>query len=193
MMFKVMAPFYDRFIRSANIDYSKEMPEWLDPVKDMEVLDLGGGTGMNAESLSGAGARVTVADTSQSMLNRAAAKNIPARLVLADAGALPLPDCSFDIVLVSDAWHHFRNQAGILGEIVRVLRPSGRLYLIDFDPGRKETKLIAFFERILGEPSSFMAPDELVEMLRVAGIMGSYRSLRLAQYIYRGVKQTPCR
>jgi ubiquinone/menaquinone biosynthesis C-methylase UbiE len=48
MMFKLMAPFYDRFIRFAGIDHSQIIPEWLAPVKDLAVLDLGGGTGMNA-------------------------------------------------------------------------------------------------------------------------------------------------
>lgn len=188
MMFKLMAPFYDRFIRFAGIDHSHMIPEWLAPVKDLEVLDLGGGTGLNAEALSKAGAKVTMADASPSMLKRAAAKIMTVQLVQAKAEALPLPDSSFDLVLISDAWHHFKDQAGAIGELVRVLRPAGRLYIIDFNAGRRLTKTLAFFERLLAEPSAFPEPDVLVEMLRQAGIEGACRDLKFDQFIYKGNK-----
>jgi demethylmenaquinone methyltransferase/2-methoxy-6-polyprenyl-1,4-benzoquinol methylase len=191
MMFKLMAPFYDWFIKASRIDHSGKVPVWLAPVEDMELLDLGGGTGLNAEALSKAGAKVTIVDYSQAMLNRAAAKKMPVRLIRSAAEVLPLPDCSFDIVLISDAWHHFRDQAGVISEVRRVLRPGGRLYIIDFDPGQKAIKFIAFFEKLLAEPATFTAPDELVELLRLAGIIGGYDDLRIGQYIYSGVKQKP--
>lgn len=189
MLFELMAPFYDWFIRAANVDHSRKMPEWLAPVGDMEVLDLGGGTGINARTLTEAGARVTVVDSSRAMLNRAAAKKVPARLIRSDATALPLPGDSFDIVLISDAWHHFRDQAGVVREVVRVLRPGGRLYIIDFDPQKGKTKFLALLERLVAEPSTFTAPDELVEMLSLIGIGGNYRYLTSNQFIYRGIKE----
>lgn len=189
MMFKFMAPFYDRFIRFAGIDHSMSIPDWLAPVKDMEVLDLGGGTGMNAEILSRAGAKVTVVDTSQAMLKRAAAKNMSALILHAKAEALPLPDEAFDIVLISDAWHHFRDQAGVISEVARVLRPAGRLYIIDFNAGGRVTKTLAFLERLLAEPSAFPKPGILVEKLRQAGIEGACRDLKFDQFIYSGSKK----
>lgn len=187
-MFRLIAPFYDRFIQLTGVDHSATIPEWLAPVKDMDVLDLGGGTGMNAETLSKAGAKVTIADSSLAMLKRAAAKKMPVKLVQARAEALPLPDSSFDIILISDAWHHFKDQDGVAGEVARVLRPAGRLYIIDFDPGKKITKTIAFFEKMLAESSTFTPPDELVQTLRRAGIEGSCRPLKHAQFIYKGKK-----
>jgi demethylmenaquinone methyltransferase/2-methoxy-6-polyprenyl-1,4-benzoquinol methylase len=60
-----------------------------------------------------------------------------AQLVQAKAEALPLPDSSFDLVLISDAWHHFVDQNGAVSEVVRVLRPAGRLYIIDFNACRR--------------------------------------------------------
>jgi len=186
-----MAPFYDWFVRATRIDHSEHVPVWLAPVKDMELLDLGGGTGINAEVLSNAGAKVTIVDYSKAMLKRAAAKKMPIRLVHAAAQALPLPDCSFDIVLISDAWHHFRDQAGVIYEVRRVLRPGGRLYIIDFAPGHSVTKYISFFEKLLAEPSTFTMPDDLVELFGAAGIAGDYCRLRIGQYIYTGVKEKP--
>ncbi len=189
MFFQLFAPFYDRFIKFVKVDHSGKIPEWLAPVDGMDVLDLGGGTGINAAALAGAGARVTLVDSSQAMLKRVAAKKLTVRLILADAATLPLDDSTFDIVLVSDAWHHFRDQAGVVREVMRVLRPGGRLCIIDFDPYSKVTKTIALLERIVAEPSTFTLPDDLVEMLRRVGIEGTYRRLQSFQYIYIGVKK----
>ncbi len=188
MLFELMAPFYDWFIKVANVDHSRRMPEWLAPVEGMEVLDLGGGTGVNARTLTGAGSRVTVVDASRAMLDRAAAKKVPARLIQSNAVNLPLPDESFDLVLISDAWHHFRDHAGVVHEVARVLRPGGRLYIIDFDPQKGKTRFLALLEKLVAEPSTFTIPDNLVEMLRQAGIKGDFHYLTANQFIYKGVK-----
>ncbi len=191
MMFKLMAPFYDWFAKASSIDHYEKMPSWLAPVEGMELLDLGGGTGINAGVLSKAGAKVTIVDSSRSMLKRAAAKKMPVKLIHAAAQALPLPDSSFDIVLISDAWHHFRDQAGVINEVRRILRPGGRLYIIDFDSEHKVTKYIAFIEKLLAEPSTFTTPDDLIQLFGAVGITGNYRRLRIGQYIYTGVKEKP--
>lgn len=188
MLFELMAPFYDWFIRVANVDHSDKIPEWLSPVEGMEVLDLGGGTGVNARTLVKAGARVTVADYSHAMLNQAAAKKVPATLIQADATNLPLSNESFDIVLISDAWHHFRDQVGVSREVARVLHSNGRLYIIDFDSNKRKTKLLAILERLVAEPSTFTSPNELVEMFKLTGIEGNYQYLTSNQFIYKGEK-----
>ncbi|MFZ5646916.1 MAG: class I SAM-dependent methyltransferase [Bacillota bacterium] len=188
MLFEVVAPFYDRFMRFAKLDYSSEMANWLAPVEGRDLLDLAGGTGINAVALSGAGARVTVVDASGAMLARAEAKKADIRIVRADAADLPLPDSSFDIVLVSDAWHHFRDQGRVAGEVARVLRPGGRVYIIDFDSKKFRTKYLIMLERILGEPSTFISPGELAGVFRKRGISGEFRYLTSNQFIYKGCK-----
>lgn len=190
MLFDLMAPFYDWFIKVVNVDHSDEIPEWLSPVEGMEVLDLGGGTGINARTLVNAGARVTIVDYSHAMLNQAETKKVPATLIQADATNLPLLNESFDIVLISDAWHHFRDQAGVAREVARVLHPGGRLYIIDFDPLKRKTKFLALLERMVAEPSTFTAPKNLVKMFKFVGIKGDYRFLTSNQFIYNGIKES---
>ena len=189
MLFELMAPFYDKFMNKVALDHSGNIPEWLEPLEGREVLDLGGGTGINAIGLAGAGAKVTLVDSSRAMLHRAEVKGVPALLVQADAANLPFPAEAFDIVLISDAWHHFRNHSAVARETARVLRRGGRFYIIDFDPARLQTKFIAFVERLFAEPATFTRPDDLVERLRALGIMGAYRFLDNYQYLYEGVKQ----
>jgi demethylmenaquinone methyltransferase/2-methoxy-6-polyprenyl-1,4-benzoquinol methylase len=189
MLFELMAPFYDKFMHKVGLDHSGDIPEWLEPLEGREVLDLAGGTGINAVGLAAAGAKVTLADSSRAMLHRAALKGVPALMVQADAANLPFSDDSFDLVLVSDAWHHFRNQDAVASETARVLRRGGRFYIIDFDPTRFQTKLIAFVERLFAEPVTFTRPEALVERLRHFGIVGSCRFLDNYQYLYEGVKK----
>jgi len=188
MLFEIAAPFYDRFVKMVKMDYSSRIADWLDPVRDRDLLDLGGGTGINALALAGAGARVTVADFSRSMLARARAKGVKARLIRADAAELPLPDGSFDIVLVSDAWHHFRRQGRVIGEIQRLLRSGGRLYIIDFDRRSPRTRPLAVLERLAGEPSTFWTPEELAAAFKSRGVRGEFRYIKANQYLYQGVK-----
>lgn len=188
MLFSLIAPFYDRFMNLVGMDYSSRMVEWLSPVEGKDLLDLGGGTGINAGVLAGAGARVTIADWSQSMLARAGAKGLKARLVRADAAALPFSDNSFDIVLISDAWHHFRGQYRVIGEIARVLRQGGRLYVIDFDRSKIRTLYLIVGERLLGEPSTFWTPEDLAAAFKAKDIRGEFEYLTSNQFIYRGKK-----
>ena len=192
MFFKIIAPFYDRFMQLVKMDHSEKIAEYLAPVKDMDLLDMGGGTGMNAVPLVQAGARVTVVDSSEAMLSRAEAKGIKAKLIRADASAsLPLPDSSFDIILISDAWHHFRQQERVIDEIVRLLRPEGRLYLIDFDQKKLRTKYLSILEKLLGEPSTFWTPEELTIAFKDRGIQGDFKYITSNQFLYWGVNKPP--
>jgi len=49
--------------------------------------------------------------------------------IAADGAALPIADATFDLVISDNVVDHAREPAGIVNEIVRVLRPGGILYL----------------------------------------------------------------
>jgi SAM-dependent methyltransferase len=55
------------------------------------------------------------------------------RLVRGDSGQLPFEDNRFDLVTCSHSFHHYADQQGVVAEMYRVLRPDGRLLLIDGD------------------------------------------------------------
>ncbi len=100
------------------------------------VLDVGCGTGGDAVSLAKIGLHVTAMDYSEVALARARAK-AKASGVVVDCRqgdmALPFPfaDCDFDAVMSNVALHMFDDQTTrrIIGEMRRVLRPSGLLLL----------------------------------------------------------------
>lgn len=104
-----------------------------------DMLDIGAGTGtwvawVAASSLPSR--RLVGLDYSAAMCSVAAEKaaaipETPPLFVNADAEHLPFPDGSFDVVTCSNSFHHYPHQALAIREMVRVLRPGGRLMLID--------------------------------------------------------------
>ena len=101
------------------------------------VLDVATGTGDLALALRDAGAgRVTGLDFSAAMLAAAARKELLSALgsvawVEGDAMALPFPDDSFDAVTVAFGLRNMPSYIGALREMVRVLRPGGRLVCLE--------------------------------------------------------------
>jgi SAM-dependent methyltransferase len=65
-------------------------------------------------------------DVSPVMLEAAAARLPEMTFVQADATRLPLPDASFDCVVMSGGVHHVGNRRELFREVARVLRPGGR-------------------------------------------------------------------
>lgn len=53
------------------------------------------------------------------------------RTVLGEAQALPFADYSFYLVVSRVAAHHFRDPAGAVREMARVVRPGGRVLMVD--------------------------------------------------------------
>jgi ubiquinone/menaquinone biosynthesis C-methylase UbiE len=76
-----------------------------------------------------------------------------------------------------------------VSETARVLRHGGRFYIIDLDPARLPTKLIAFVEKLFAEPAAFTRPEDLVARLKAMGIVGACRFIDNYQYLYEGEKR----
>lgn len=99
-----------------------------------EVLEVAVGTGLNLKfypetvTLSGI-------DWSDAMLDlanqRAARLGRTAKLKVGDAQALPFDDASFDTVVCTFGLCAIPNHEAAIAEMTRVLRPGGRLILVD--------------------------------------------------------------
>lgn len=101
------------------------------------VLDVGCGTGQFATRIRAAlpSARVWGIDLTSEMLSRGAPRwrhhageVIP---VQGDSERLPFASGSFDFVTCANSFHHYPRQARAVAEMHRVLRPGGRLLIID--------------------------------------------------------------
>lgn len=116
------------------------MMDWLAPRADQRLLDVAGGTGdISFRFLKRAGGgRATVLDMTESMLvegrQRAEAGQMAESLdwVVGDAMALPFEANSFDVYTISFGIRNVTRIADALSEAYRVLRPGGRLMVLEF-------------------------------------------------------------
>ena len=105
---------------------------------EMVVADVGAGTGFMAAGLAPLVNKVYVLDGSAAMLdvarrNLAHAKRDNVEFHEADGQSLPLPDGSVDAVFANMYLHHCPDPLAAIQEMVRVLRPGGRLVITDTD------------------------------------------------------------
>jgi ubiquinone/menaquinone biosynthesis C-methylase UbiE len=113
---------------------------WMEGRKLGRVLDVGCGTGNLASAAAEWGASVEAyvgVDLSPGMLGVAAAKlragGWPGAAVAGSAVALPVATASFDTAFCASNLHYWPDPHAGLSEIRRVLRPGGRLLLVDWD------------------------------------------------------------
>jgi SAM-dependent methyltransferase len=137
----------------------------LEVTRDGLVLDLGAGTGKLTRLLAPTGARLVAIDPVEAM-RQACAEMVPDAMVLGGvAEALPFHDGSFDGVVAGQAFHWFDGPRA-LGEIHRVLKPSGRLGLI----WNVRNESVAWVRRLteIIDPYERSAPREKTQEWRVA-------------------------
>jgi demethylmenaquinone methyltransferase / 2-methoxy-6-polyprenyl-1,4-benzoquinol methylase len=116
------------------------MMDWLAPRPGQRLLDVAGGTGDVAFRFlkRAPTATATVLDMTESMLvegrKRAEADRLADRLdwVVGDAMALPFADNTFDVYTISFGIRNVTRIPDALSEAFRVLRPGGRLMVLEF-------------------------------------------------------------
>jgi len=103
------------------------------------VLDIAAGTGDLTLAFArrvGATGLVLHSDINEAMLRRGRDRLLDAGVLapslLADAQALPLSDASFDVVGVAFGLRNMTDKAKALAEMARVLKPGGRLLVLEF-------------------------------------------------------------
>lgn len=148
------------------------------------ILDVGTGTGIalfEAMRQAGTTSLAVGVDIAPNMVQRAAAKavsmGLPALFFVADAEHLPFADGTFDVVICSSAFHWFTDRVAAAREMLRVLKPGGRLLLVAASaPCGWEwfAAMTAAAQLVTGRPDALQvpnlpAPQDLVASLAMAG------------------------
>lgn len=161
-------------------------------VRDGErVLDVGCGTGTLALALKGEcpGAVVTGIDADRTMLARAERKAEASRLAVAfDCGSaerLPYAEETFDAVVSSLFFHHLTTAAkrATFAEMLRCLKPGGRLHVADWGGARGWTERALFLPVRLLDGFATTADNirgRLPGLMAEAGFSGVVESTRVA-------------
>jgi demethylmenaquinone methyltransferase/2-methoxy-6-polyprenyl-1,4-benzoquinol methylase len=132
------------------------------------ALDVATGTGDLALALAARGAEVVGADFSDGMLERARAKAPGIRFEHADALALPYDDASFDAATVGFGARNLGDLGRGLSEMVRVVRPGGRVVILEITtPTRPplSTFFSLWFDRVVPLLGKLAADSEAYEYL----------------------------
>lgn len=141
--------------------------------RDWVVADVGCGTGNAAELLAPYVREVIAVDQSGPMLE-AARKRLAGvenvRFMDGPIEALPLRDGSVDAAVCVLVLHHVREAPEGLGELFRVLKPCGRVLIVDMYEHDRES-----YRHTMGHAHLGFSPDRMASMMKGAG----FRSIRV--------------
>ncbi len=161
--------------QSARPDYPADAAEWLVRGEGGSgphmVLELGAGTGLLSQRLTGH--KLLATDPSPQMLGRLrdALPGVPAAVAAAEH--IPLPSHAVDVVVAAQAFHWFDHEVA-LPEIARVLRPDGHLALVWNVPD-EGTPWVRKLQRIVPRP---MSHDDDIAPLHATPYFGAVEEKR---------------
>jgi ubiquinone/menaquinone biosynthesis C-methylase UbiE len=151
-----VADAYDR----GRPGYPAEAAAWLTGSEPLSVLELGAGTGKLTAQLVALGHDVHATDPDQAMLDILAANLPDVRTSVGGAEEIPAPDSSYDVVVGAQCFHWF-DHARALPEIVRVLKPRGRLSLV-WNLRDERIPWVKKLGRIIGTQEQLVDPTEVL-------------------------------
>lgn len=217
-MFDRIAPRYDRLNAlvslGAHAHWKRAAVAALGLAPGARVVDLACGTGDLASLAEARGLHAVGVDRSGGMLAQARRRRAARALVRADGGFLPLRAASVDGVVCGFALRNLVAIPPVLAEVARVLRPAGRLAILEVD--RPQSGLVRrvhglYFSRVvplLGAlfsereayaylpASTAYLPDE--RALRAAFEEAGFASVRKRTFLFGAaqllvaVRGTPC-
>jgi ubiquinone/menaquinone biosynthesis C-methylase UbiE len=160
-------------LRQATLDLANIQPQ-------ERILEVGCGTGtlsLAAKVRAGSQSQVTGIDIAPDMIEtarrKAAKSGTPVQFQVGRIEELPFPDSQFDLVLSSLMLHHVHGdeakQQGI-NEVFRVLKPGGRLLIVDVAPP-KNPHLRGLASLIVGQGMLAQRVDAYAPLLAQAGFV----------------------
>jgi SAM-dependent methyltransferase len=155
-------------------------PVWFAPVHSAtaralelqpneRVLDVGAGEGTLSVRLADLGAKVVCLEPDQASLDvarsRLAARDV--EFYQAHAEHIPLEDASIDVAVASVTAHHWSDQESAFAELARVIKPGGRLVMVEFKPAGPALRRL---RRLAGSKhTDAPTAEEWSQRLRAAG------------------------
>lgn len=151
--------------------------EFLQPQAGQGLLEVGAATGRFALEVARRGARVVATDPNAALLAFGRRRKVPkakqVAWVVAEGTRLPFPSEWFDAAFTVAALCFAQNQAAIVRELARVVRPGGLVVLGELN----RLAPWQWWRRVKGlgrdspyRQANFRSPGELLELLRHAGL-----------------------
>jgi ubiquinone/menaquinone biosynthesis C-methylase UbiE len=140
------------------------------------ALDIGCGTGELGSRLAARGWQVVGLDLCETMVHEACAKIGEGKLCLTvgDSEHLPFAPQSFDLLTCANSFHHYPHQDAVVREMYRVLKPGGRLLLLDGWPDQWMGRIVydMIITRVEGGNVWHRESHHMREMFEETGFAG---------------------
>lgn len=181
-----------RFLRQAQ----QSVISLLDIKEGAHFLDVGCGTGWAVgqviKSINGKGYFYGV-DLSGKMIEKAKenfGENENIHFIKANAESIPLEDNYFDFIICTNSFHHYLNPHKVLKEFYRLIKPGGKVYILDPAADSWLIKAIDIIVRML-EPEhvKLYSTEEFKNLFAAAGLRySSPEIVKHHQKVHVGIK-----
>lgn len=174
---KQAADFEGKSMSFSKKEYLEYTVRSMGPSETDSVLEVAAGTCACGRAIAPYASTVTCLDLTAAMLEvgrrEAESEGLHNMVfVLGNAEELPFLDGSFDIVVTRLALHHFPDVSRPMDEMVRVLRPGGRLVIIDMEATEEELRERRDEIETLRDPSHVrvLSTKEIRELLEARSV-----------------------
>jgi len=165
--------FYDLIEKYVLGDYKaalKLINKHLNLDKSQKIVDIGGGTGVIANSIFEKVSSVTVLDYSKQMLKKM--KNPMINTVQVNSSYIPVKDGVYDVALLINVLHHIdkSEQTSTLLESYRILKNNGEIFILDlFFPPTFSNRVFNKFEEIAVGKTYHISHKQVLSILEKIG------------------------
>lgn len=129
--------------------WRKKVSKIIAPKPGERILDIAAGTGTSSAALAKSGAEVIAVDFSRGMIETGKRLHPDLTFVFGDALALPFNDNEFDIATISFGLRNTHDTSKALAEALRVTRPGGRIYVVEFSHPTSRLFRTIYFKYLL--------------------------------------------
>ncbi|HYY49525.1 MAG TPA: class I SAM-dependent methyltransferase [Nitrososphaeraceae archaeon] len=142
------------------------MSEYVDIRSDDVILDIGGNTGKVTEAYSNNCKEVVVLEPKRNVVEYGKSHRPNIKFVEGEAENIPLPDAYFDKVVASASFHHFSDHDKALEEMKRVLKPDGKIIILEIDPNTRRGECLKFCETVFHTGAKLYQPAQLSKKIQ---------------------------
>lgn len=161
---------YNQFMKIFHLYKLEELEKHFKVKENDVVIDIGGGTGYIAQVYSKKCKKIYVLDESEKMLSKVpSSENIITKV--GNALDIPFEDNSMDAVLLTDVFHHIKEQKQLIEEINRILKKDGKLCILDFNKNHIKTKILRIFEHAIFGKLYFKTKEEIISIIETKFII----------------------
>lgn len=178
--YRYTARIYDRLFDNMNKGLRMAGLRMFRPLKGMNILDVGCGTGTHLELYQRYESNLFGIDLSPSMLEIARRRlGSSARLDLGNATSMPYDDHMFDLSISMLSLHEMSHptRLDVLSEMKRVIKDNGHMLLIDFHPGPYQplqgwiSKIVIFLSELAAGREHFKNYRQFMAAKCVPGLL----------------------